>query len=245
MLLLEHGGLSSSWPSITARLTLVSRTRIDPLRDLRAIPGHSARDLALSHYRSRRSRSIASACWRHVIANITACQDAFVRDSLRAAESVSATDRGRRAPRTTRRRARGPRPRRSGPTSPATRPRLSTWWCGPPARSQRVHARAHAAVGPEEPVGHLERGQLLGVEDLALADDQPVAAVAEHDEAWRASRAGLVLEQERRRVLERADPERALDQLHRRGPRAPSPSCPRPCATSGSRRGRSPSRTSR
>ena len=77
-----------------------------------------------------------------------------------------------------------------------------------------IHARAHARVGAEEAVGHLERGQLVGVEDLALGHEQPEALAAERHQRGERRGAGRVLEEEGRRVVEAADPERALDQPH-------------------------------
>src|SRR5215208_4127241 len=86
---------------------------------------------------------------------------------------------------------------------------------GPAEAQPRVHRRAHALVGPEPPVGHLEGRKLGGVEHLSLAHQQPEALAAERHERRQRSRAGVVLEQERRWVFEPSDSERALDQAHR------------------------------
>src|SRR3954451_22559256 len=75
-----------------------------------------------------------------------------------------------------------------------------------------VHARAQPAGRAEEAVGHLERRQLVGVEDLALDREQPELLAAERDQRGERGRAGRVLEQERRRLLHPADPQRSLDQ---------------------------------
>src|SRR4051794_9075264 len=73
-----------------------------------------------------------------------------------------------------------------------------------------VQARPDPGVGAEEPVRHLQRRQLAGVEDLALADQQPEAPAAERHEGRQGRGARPVLEQERRRIPEAADPERPL-----------------------------------
>src|SRR5215208_4007819 len=68
-----------------------------------------------------------------------------------------------------------------------------------------VHAGADAAGGAEVAVGHLELRQLVGVEDLALGDDEPEPRAAKRQERGERGRARAVLEQERRRVVEPAD----------------------------------------
>ena len=110
------------------------------------------------------------------------------------------------------------RPARRTPATPsAWRPGLSTWWCGPPSRSQAsMHSRT-PDVGAEEAVGHLERRQLVGVEDLALGRRRRrKRSPPSDDERRQRAGPGRVLEEERRRVARAPPmPERALDQPDR------------------------------
>src|SRR4051812_45826341 len=76
----------------------------------------------------------------------------------------------------------------------------------------RVHAVAQPRLRAEETVRHLERGQLLGVEDLPLADHEPEALTSERDERGERRGTGGVLEQQRRRVVQTADAQWSLDQ---------------------------------
>jgi predicted nucleotidyltransferase len=48
----------------------------------------------------------------------------------------------------------------------------------PPVSAVGKLAGVRAYIGMQEAVRHLERRQVVGVEDLALADDEPVAVVA-------------------------------------------------------------------
>src|SRR5215217_5168154 len=85
-----------------------------------------------------------------------------------------------------------------------------------PAETQPgVHAGPQARVRAKEAVGHLQRRQLLGVEHLPLADEQPEALTAQRHERRQRRRAGAVLEEERGRVVEPADAERPLDEADR------------------------------
>src|SRR4051812_47554341 len=77
-----------------------------------------------------------------------------------------------------------------------------------------IHARSQPGIGPEVPVWHLEVGELRGVEHLPLGYEQPESLPSERDQRGEGRRPWAVLEQERRRVVERSDPERPLDQPH-------------------------------
>src|SRR4051794_21510169 len=68
-----------------------------------------------------------------------------------------------------------------------------------------IHARPDAGVRAEVAVRHLEMRQLVGVEHLALGDDEPEALAAERHERGERRGPGLVLEEERRRVGHAAD----------------------------------------
>src|SRR4051812_31466011 len=59
-----------------------------------------------------------------------------------------------------------------------------------------VHAVPHARVGPEQPVRHLERGELVAVEDLALRDDESEPRPLQRDQRGQGAWPGSVLEQE-------------------------------------------------
>src|SRR3954447_86313 len=77
-----------------------------------------------------------------------------------------------------------------------------------------VHAAPHARVGPEQPVWHLERRELVAVEDLALGDDESEPRSLQRDQRGQGAWPRSVLEEERRGIVQPADAERALDEAY-------------------------------
>src|SRR5215470_20152051 len=72
-----------------------------------------------------------------------------------------------------------------------------------PARRQPpVQAVPHPGRRAELAIGHLKRREFLGVQVLTLGDDHAEPRALQRDQRGQGRRAGLILEQERRRVPE-------------------------------------------
>src|SRR5918992_751338 len=85
----------------------------------------------------------------------------------------------------------------------------------PAVAQPAVEAFAYPAVRAELPIGHLERGQFLTVQHLALGHHHAKQLALQRDQGGQGRRARLVLEEEGRRVVEAADAKWPLDELHR------------------------------
>src|SRR5579859_3022382 len=82
-------------------------------------------------------------------------------------------------------------------------------------RQPAVQAFLQTGRRAELAVRHLQRGELRAVQVLAFRDDEPETAALQGYQRGHGSWARLVLEQERRRVVEPPDAERTLDQPDR------------------------------